>query len=100
MFLFFQVAPKDMNRDAKLSVTMAAVGWPVLQGGIGTVVATLPLALCGNYIGRVFLKTVILVVCSGLIHGLFFLPLLLVSLDFNAIAQRKQLRKVYRNANA
>ncbi|EPB72310.1 patched family protein [Ancylostoma ceylanicum] len=54
--------------------TLTKVAWPMSQAGTSTVICILPIALLQNYIPLVFVKTFILVVVWGLLHGLVLLP--------------------------
>jgi predicted RND superfamily exporter protein len=67
------------NRREKLYYTLQAIGWPMTQAGISTVICVLPLILLQNYIPAVFFKTISLVVIWGLFHGLVMLPAFLVA---------------------
>ncbi|VDN32745.1 unnamed protein product [Gongylonema pulchrum] len=53
----------------KLEHTLRSVGWPMIQAAAST-----------SYSPMVFFKTIILVVCWGLLHGLIVLPALLGAL--------------------
>ncbi|KAI1725332.1 patched family domain-containing protein [Ditylenchus destructor] len=50
---------------------------PMLAAGTSTVLCMLPLFLISTYAIVAFAKTVLVVVTSGLAHGLFFMPVLL-----------------------
>ncbi|KAH7728589.1 CRE-PTR-5 protein [Aphelenchoides avenae] len=67
------------SRREKLYHTIQAIGWPMTQAGISTVICVLPLILLQNYIPGVFFKTISLVVIWGLFHGLVMLPAFLVA---------------------
>uniref|UniRef100_A0A914CBG1 SSD domain-containing protein n=1 Tax=Acrobeloides nanus TaxID=290746 RepID=A0A914CBG1_9BILA len=68
------------SQQDKLINTLQAVAWPMLQGGFSTVLTIVPLALLQDYIPLVFVKTIVLVVTWGLLHGLVLLPAFLVFL--------------------
>uniref|UniRef100_A0A915IJV5 Patched family protein n=1 Tax=Romanomermis culicivorax TaxID=13658 RepID=A0A915IJV5_ROMCU len=77
----YQCTDKTMDAKEKVIETMALVGWPILQGGIGTIIGIAPLAFMKTYTTRTFFKTIILVVLAGLLHGLLFMPIIMSSLD-------------------
>ncbi|VDN23946.1 unnamed protein product [Gongylonema pulchrum] len=64
----------------KLEHTLRSVGWPMIQAAASTVMCVLPLVFLQSYSPMVFFKTIILVVCWGLLHGLIVLPALLGAL--------------------
>lgn len=56
---------------------MYALGLPILQGAISTILGVIGLALAPSYIFLTFFKMVILVIVLGALHGLILLPVLL-----------------------
>ncbi|CAI5448629.1 unnamed protein product [Caenorhabditis angaria] len=58
----------------RVARSLAAIGFPLLQCGISTILFVLCLLFVPTYMGEVFVKTMILVVTLGLIHGLFIVP--------------------------
>jgi len=78
-----------MSPVEKLSHTMGAVGWPVLQGGIGTALGIMPLVFVKSYITLAFFKTITLVVLFGLYHGLVLMPVVMTSLDSTKRAEKQ-----------
>lgn len=60
-----------------------SIGWPMIQAGISTVLSVLPLLFVSAYMVDVFIKTVLLVIALGLIHGVVFLPAFLLTTDRN-----------------
>ncbi|RCN27380.1 hypothetical protein ANCCAN_26886 [Ancylostoma caninum] len=64
--------PRDRVRDA-----LSALGWPLCQGAISTIIAVAVLADVPAYMIVTFFKTVLLAISIGLLHGLVFLPVLL-----------------------
>uniref|UniRef100_A0A1I7ZUL0 SSD domain-containing protein n=1 Tax=Steinernema glaseri TaxID=37863 RepID=A0A1I7ZUL0_9BILA len=55
---------------------MAAIGFPVLQAGISTLLCVLSLSFVELHMAQVFMKTMVLVITIGLIHGLVVLPVM------------------------
>ncbi|CAD5113003.1 DgyrCDS2205 [Dimorphilus gyrociliatus] len=63
----------------KCKETFEKVGYPVLLGGISTILGLTALSAANIYIFRAFFKTMLLVMSFGLMHGLLFLPCILVT---------------------
>ncbi|KAJ8959876.1 hypothetical protein NQ318_011611 [Aromia moschata] len=63
--------------DEKVKESLYALGVPIFQGSISTILGMIALLLANNYIFSVFFKMVFLVVFCGAMHGLFLLPVLL-----------------------
>lgn len=63
---------KERVRDS-----MYALGYPILQGAISTILGVIGLALAPSYIFYTFFKMVLLVIVLGALHGLILLPVLL-----------------------
>lgn len=64
--------PSDRIRDA-----LGALGWPLTQGAVSTILAVIVLADVPAYMIVTFFKTVFLSISLGLLHGLVFLPVAL-----------------------
>ncbi|XP_066298693.1 patched domain-containing protein 3-like [Branchiostoma lanceolatum] len=64
----------------KLTEAMRAVGMPILQSSLSTILGMLVLAFFPAYIFRAFFKTIFLVMVFGAAHGLVILPILLTTL--------------------
>ncbi|CEF66711.1 Sterol-sensing domain and Patched family-containing protein [Strongyloides ratti] len=70
-----QITKEPMNSTKeKLYHTIDSVAWPMMQGGISTVLCVMPLICLKDYIPLVFFKTICLVAIWGLFHGLVLLP--------------------------
>lgn len=67
------------NARDRLEEALAAIGWPMAQVGISTIIALLPLYFKQSYVALVFLKTVVVVVILGTFHGLVVLPAMLTA---------------------
>ncbi len=57
--------------------SMYALGLPILQGAISTILGVIGLALAPSYIFITFFKMVFLVIVLGALHGIILLPVLL-----------------------
>ena len=57
--------------------SMYALGLPIVQGAISTILGVIGLALAPSYIFLTFFKMVLLVIVLGALHGLILLPVLL-----------------------
>lgn len=56
---------------------MYALGLPIVQGAISTILGVIGLALAPSYIFLTFFKMILLVIVLGALHGLILLPVLL-----------------------
>ena len=70
---------------------MYALGYPILQGAISTILGVIGLALAPSYIFLTFFKMVLLVIVLGALHGLILLPVLLSFLGPGMIYIRIQI---------
>ncbi|KFD52451.1 patched family protein [Trichuris suis] len=66
---------KSSTERAKRAISQMA--WPVLQGGISTILGVAVLANLDSYMVLAFFKTVLLVIVLGMLHAIVFLPVLL-----------------------
>lgn len=64
--------PKERVRES-----LYALGLPIIQGAISTILGVAALILAGSYIFMVFFKMIFLVIVFGALHGIFLLPVLL-----------------------
>ncbi|KRZ52701.1 Patched domain-containing protein 3 [Trichinella nativa] len=78
------------NASVKLRYSLSSVGWPVIQGGIATILGVLPLTFVDYYISRTFFKTCFLVVLMGMFHAFVVLPVILLIMN-NDHSMYKQL---------
>uniref|UniRef100_A0A0N4U1D9 SSD domain-containing protein n=1 Tax=Dracunculus medinensis TaxID=318479 RepID=A0A0N4U1D9_DRAME len=76
--------PEERLRDA-----LTSIGWPMIQAGLSTVLCVSPLLLVDSYMVSVFLKTIFLVISLGLLHGILFLPSLLLTVTPLNITKKK-----------
>ncbi|KAI3418365.1 hypothetical protein GPALN_009686 [Globodera pallida] len=61
----------------KIREALGALGWPLCQGAISTILAVVVLSDVPAYMIVTFFKTVFLAITLGLLHGLVFLPVTL-----------------------
>lgn len=63
--------------EERVRECLYALGLPIFQGAISTILGMVALLLPNNYLFSVFFKMVFLVIFFGAMHGLFLLPVLL-----------------------
>ncbi|VDK43064.1 unnamed protein product [Anisakis simplex] len=78
------------NSRDRLEEALTAIGWPMIQVGLSTVVALLPLLFKQSYLAMVFLKTIVVVVVLGVSHGLIVLPAILTMITSRIIESEKK----------
>ncbi|KAJ8914567.1 hypothetical protein NQ315_010031 [Exocentrus adspersus] len=71
------MSSKAKSSDSRVKESLYALGLPIFQGSVSTILGMIGLLLANNYIFSVFFKMVFLVVFFGAMHGLFLLPVLL-----------------------
>ncbi|ETN70385.1 patched family protein, partial [Necator americanus] len=77
--------PISWTTDERLADALRwfrSIGWPMIQAGFSTILCISPLLLIDSYMVYVFAKTIYLVIGLGLLHGIVFLPALLLSVSF------------------
>ncbi|KAI8514833.1 Patched domain-containing protein 3, partial [Branchiostoma belcheri] len=74
------VTSKAATPEEKLTDAVRAVGMPMLQSSLSTILGMLVLAFFPAYIFQALFKTVFLVMVLGVAHGLVILPILLTTL--------------------
>ncbi|CAD6192161.1 unnamed protein product [Caenorhabditis auriculariae] len=75
-----RAGPKNQSKKALISGVLNAVGRPLIEASLTTLLCMLPLFVVPVYIIRSFAKTVTLVTTFGLLHALLFLPILLYAI--------------------
>ncbi|KHJ74875.1 patched family protein [Oesophagostomum dentatum] len=70
----------DSTPAKRVAKSLAAIGFPLLQCGVSTILFVLCLLFVKTYMSEVFVKTMVLVVTLGLIHGLILVPTFLCAL--------------------
>ncbi|EYC06618.1 hypothetical protein Y032_0075g989 [Ancylostoma ceylanicum] len=74
--------PMSWTTDERLADALRSIGWPMIQAGCSTIFCISPLLLIDSYMVYVFAKTIYLVIGLGLLHGIVFLPALLLTVSF------------------
>ena len=67
----------DMTLSERVEDSLFALGLPITQGAVSTILGVLGLVLAPSYVFLTFFKMVFLVIVLGALHGLFLLPVLL-----------------------
>uniref|UniRef100_A0A7I4YSX6 SSD domain-containing protein n=1 Tax=Haemonchus contortus TaxID=6289 RepID=A0A7I4YSX6_HAECO len=70
----------DSTPARRVAKSLSAIGFPLLQCGLSTILFVLCLLFVRTYMSEVFVKTMVLVVTLGLIHGLVLVPAFLCAL--------------------
>ncbi|CAG9534874.1 unnamed protein product [Cercopithifilaria johnstoni] len=84
---FFR-ADEDTS-EASLKHCLSAIGFPVFQAAISTLLCVLSLQFSDLHMAHVFMKTMILVVVIGFIHGLVIIPVLYSIISRIRLPERK-----------
>ncbi|KAK6018113.1 patched family protein, partial [Ostertagia ostertagi] len=71
--------PASWTTDERLADALRSIGWPMIQAGCSTILCISALLLIDSYMVYVFTKTIYLVISLGLLHGIVFLPALLLT---------------------
>lgn len=71
------MSSKAKTPNERVRESLYALGLPIFQGSVSTILGMVALLLANNYIFSVFFKMIFLVVFLGALHGLFLLPVLL-----------------------
>jgi len=71
------MSSKASSPKARVRESLYALGLPIIQGAISTILGVSALMLAGSYIFTVFFKMIFLVIVFGALHGMFLLPVLL-----------------------
>lgn len=73
---------ESTDPDERMREALGSIGWPVMQGGISTLLGVVSMLLVQSEVVRLFAQTVILVVIIGIFHGVVFLPVVMRTLTF------------------
>ena len=76
--------PKEKVRECLFSL-----GFPIVQGGLSTILGVVALTFAPSYIFVTFFKIVFLVIFFGIMHGIFLLPVLLSLMGPGSFSSKK-----------
>ncbi|XP_068094356.1 patched domain-containing protein 3-like [Hyperolius riggenbachi] len=71
------VSSKKPEANERVVDALHSLGYPILQGGVSTILGVVVLSTSDSYIFRTFFKIIFLVIAFGMLHGLVFLPVFL-----------------------
>lgn len=79
--------------EERVRESLYALGLPIIQGAVSTILGVSALILAGSYIFMVFFKMIFLVIVFGALHGMFLLPVLLSLFGPGACSSGKRQRR-------
>ncbi|XP_073488832.1 patched domain-containing protein 3-like [Aquarana catesbeiana] len=71
------VSNKKSTANKRVIEALHSLGYPIIQGGLSTILGVIVLSTSESYIFRTFFKIIFLVITFGMLHGLVFLPVFL-----------------------
>lgn len=74
---YVYMSSKETTADARVRECLYALGLPIMQGCLSTILGVSALIFTYSYIFLVFFKMIFLVIFFGALHGMFLLPVLL-----------------------
>ena len=74
---YHYMSEDDKNPDERIAASLYALGLPIVQGAVSTVLGVFGLAFAPSYLFITFFKMIFLVIFLGAAHGLVLLPVLL-----------------------
>ncbi|KAM5158306.1 patched domain-containing protein 3-like [Mantella aurantiaca] len=77
------VSNKKSTANERVIDALHSLGYPIVQGGLSTILGVIVLSTSESYIFRTFFKIIFLVIAFGMLHGLVFLPVLLALIGFS-----------------
>ncbi|KAK0428962.1 hypothetical protein QR680_011108 [Steinernema hermaphroditum] len=93
----FECGPAPYER---LSHTLGAVGFPVVQAGVSTILCVLSLLCVSLYMSFVFVKTMFLCISLGLLHGFVLIPVVFILADRLCPGSRRPPKSSFRTTIA
>lgn len=83
------ITSPEQTGDGKMRDALYAVGFPVIQCGVSTILGISVLIISPSYVFFTFFKVVFLVIVLAMVHSLFLLPVLL-SVSHDCWRRRKR----------
>lgn len=83
---------KCQDPNERMREALGAIGWPVVQGGTSTFLAIIVMMLVPSHVVRMFARTSILVVLTGLFHGVVLLPVIIRSFASTTYDKRRSVK--------
>jgi len=74
---YHYMSEEEKTPEERISASLYALGIPIIQGAVSTILGVIGLALAPSYVYVTFFKMVFLVIFLGAAHGLILLPVLL-----------------------
>ncbi|XP_048862074.1 patched domain-containing protein 3 [Brienomyrus brachyistius] len=68
------VSSSKSSANEKAVEALFALGYPIVQGAISTILGVVVLSASSSYIFRTFFKIMFLVITFGMVHGIMFIP--------------------------
>nr|XP_023679252.1 patched domain-containing protein 3 isoform X1 [Paramormyrops kingsleyae] len=68
------VSSSKSSANEKAVEALFALGYPIVQGAISTILGVVVLSASSSYIFRTFFKIMLLVIIFGVVHGIIFIP--------------------------
>ncbi|VDD91725.1 unnamed protein product [Enterobius vermicularis] len=82
-------ASSSWKPSVRLADALRSIGWPMIQAGSSTILCISPLLIVNSYLVQVFVKTIVLVISLGLVHGIVFLPAFLLTVGNLTLNKKK-----------
>lgn len=79
---FYIISP-NVSAEERIAKSLNEMCSPMLQAGTSTCLCMLPLVFVPTYAIVAFAKTIFIVVGMGILHGLFFMPVMFLCLTPN-----------------
>lgn len=89
-------APKNVSLNIRIALALQSMLIPIIEASTSTLLCMLLLFFVPTYAIVAFAKTVFVIVSTGLLHGLFFMPVMLCMFS-NQIENNSLLKKSKKN---
>ncbi|XP_075067575.1 patched domain-containing protein 3-like [Mixophyes fleayi] len=78
--LYACVSNRKKNAKERVIDALHVLGYPIVQGALSTILGIAALSATESFIFRTFFKIMLLVIAFGTLHGLLFIPVLLMTI--------------------